>query len=142
MQFDHLGVFVKTLEQGRVVLESIVPIAAVSTPFHDPLLKVSVQFLRDTSGVRYEIVAPNGQDNPVDAVLSEQRNILNHVAYRANDFDAQVARLRKARCMPLGEPRPAVAFGGARVMFFLTPLRMIVELIECEPDTDGTARAC
>lgn len=140
MEFDHLGVFVKTLEQGRAVLESIVPIAAASDPVHDPLLRVSVQFLRDTSGIRYEIVAPNGQGNPVDAVLSEQRNTLNHVAYRAKDFDAQVARLREARCMPLGEPRPAAAFGGARVMFFLTPLRMIVELIESAPDADGAAR--
>lgn len=137
MQFDHLGVFVKTLAQGRAVLESIVPIAAVSDPVHDPLLKVSVQFLRDTSGIRYEIVAPNGQGNPVDAVLSEQRGILNHVAYRVKDFDAEVARLREARCMPLGEPRPAVAFGNARVMFFLTPLRTIVELIESEPGSDA-----
>lgn len=136
MEFDHLGVFVKTLEQGRAVLESIVPIAAASDPVHDPQLRVSVQFLRDTSGVRYEIVAPNGQGNPVDAILSEQRNSLNHVAYRVTNFDAQVARLREARCMPLGEPRPAVAFGGARVIFFLTPLRLIVELIEAEPGSD------
>ncbi len=138
MQFDHLGVFVKTLEQGRAVLESIVPIATASDPCHDPLLKVSVQFLRDTSGIRYEIVAPNGPGNPVDAVLSEQRGILNHVAYSVPDFDAQVARLREARCMPLGEPRPAVAFGGARVIFFLTPLRLIVELIESAPGINAT----
>jgi hypothetical protein len=39
--------------------------------------------------------------------------------------------------MPLGEPRPAVAFGGARVIFFLTPLRMIVELVETEPGLGG-----
>jgi methylmalonyl-CoA/ethylmalonyl-CoA epimerase len=133
MEFDHLGVFVKTLEQGRAVLEALVPIALVSDAVHDPLLKVSVQFLCDTSGIRYEIVAPNGQGNPVDAVLSEQRGMLNHVAYRVKDFDAQVARLREAGCMPLGEPRPAVAFGGRRVVFFLSPLRMILELIEAEP---------
>ena len=135
MEFDHLGVFVKTLEQGRDMLKAILPIAAISDPIHDPLLRVSVQFLCDTSGIRYELVAPNGPGNPVDAVLSQQRNILNHVAYRTKDFDTQVIRLREARCMPLCEPRPALAFCGARVMFFLTPLRMILELIESVPNT-------
>lgn len=138
MRFDHLGVFAKTLEQGRAVLQEILPIAVVSEPFHDPLLKVCVQFLSDASGIRYEIVAPNGEGNPVDAVLAEGRGILNHVAYRVTDFEDRIGRLREARCIPLGEPRPAVAFGGARVIFFLTPLRMIVELIEAEPGGGGS----
>jgi hypothetical protein len=141
MEFDHLGVFIKTLEQGRDMLHAILPIAAISDPIHDPLLRVSVQFLSDTSGIRYELVASNGPGNPVDAVISEQRNTLNHAAYRAKDFDSQVGRLREARCMPLGEPRPAAAFGGVRVLFFLTPLSMIVELIESAPDVVGTDRA-
>lgn len=141
MEFDHLGVFAKSLEQGRAVLEEILPVASVSEPFHDPLLKVSVQFLSDTSGIRYEIVAPNGEGNPVEAVLADGRGILNHVAYRVTDFEARVARLREARCMPLGEPRPAVAFGGLRVIFFLTPLRLIVELIEAESGSDAPPAA-
>jgi methylmalonyl-CoA/ethylmalonyl-CoA epimerase len=137
MEFEHLGVFVKTLEQGHDMLQAILPIATIS----DPLLRVAVQFLSDTSGIRYELVASNGPGNPVDAVISERRNTLNHVAYRTKDFDAQVGRLREARCMPLGEPRPAAAFGGVRVLFFLTPLSMIVELIESAPDVVGTDRA-
>lgn len=133
MQFDHIGVFVKTLDQGRAGLLEMLPIAKVGQVFHDPLLKVSVQFLHDTSGICYELVAPNGEGNPVDAVLADKRSILNHVAYKVADFDAGVEQLRQARCMPLGMPQPAVAFGGARVVFFLTPLRMIVELVEARP---------
>jgi hypothetical protein len=33
-------------------------------------------------------------------------------------------------CVPTGEPKPAIAYGGRRVQFFFTPLHMIVELIE------------
>jgi hypothetical protein len=32
--------------------------------------------------------------------------------------------------VPTGPARPAVAFGGRRVIFLLTPLRFILELIE------------
>jgi methylmalonyl-CoA/ethylmalonyl-CoA epimerase len=135
MEFDHLGVFVKSLDLGQATLQRILPIASASGSFHDPLLRVSVRFLYDTSGICYELVAPNGPGNPVEAVLSDRRSILNHVAYRETEFDARIDTLRAARCIPLGRPQPAVAFDGARVMFLLTPLRMIIELIEAGPGT-------
>jgi hypothetical protein len=63
MEFDHLGVFVKTLEEGRDMLQAILPIAAISDPIHDPLLRVFVHFLSDTSGIRYENSwHPTGQE--------------------------------------------------------------------------------
>ena len=130
MKFDHIGIFAKTLEHGRRHLQALLPISAVSDEFHDSLLKVSVQFLYDSSGICYEIVAPNGAGNPVDSTLSKKRNILNHVAYKVNNFQFTIDRLRQCGCIPLGTPKAAVAFGGVRVIFFLTPLSMIIEIIE------------
>jgi len=130
MLFDHLGVFVKSLDEGRNHFQKMFHIRTISDEFHDPLLKVSVQFLVDISGIRYETVAPNGSDNPVDFVLRESKNILNHVAYRTDNFDNELMRLRLAGCLPLGKPMPAVAFNGSRVVFLLTPLRLILEIIE------------
>jgi methylmalonyl-CoA/ethylmalonyl-CoA epimerase len=128
--FDHIGVFVRDLASGREHFQRLLPIERVSDAVDDPLLRVSVQFLHDASGTCYELVAPYGEGNPVDAVLGAGKNILNHVAYKASDFDAAIAHFRGAGCMPLGPARPALAFGNARVIFFLTPLRMIVELVE------------
>ncbi len=130
MEFDHIGVFVKTLEDGRKELKNLIPIVQIGEEIHDSLLKVSVQFLYDNSGVCYEIVAPNGVGNPVDSILAAKRNILNHVAYKVIDFDLQIDILRRSRCLPLGTPQPALAYNGKRVSFFLTPLRIIIEIIE------------
>lgn len=130
LAFDHIGVFVRDLETGRRHLERLLPIVHAGAPIDDPLLHVSVQFLRDSAGTCYELVAPFGEGNPVDAVLAGGKNILNHVAYKSTDFDASVAHYRASGCMPLGPARPALAFNNARVIFFLTPLRMIVELVE------------
>jgi methylmalonyl-CoA/ethylmalonyl-CoA epimerase len=130
MIFDHIGIFVKNLDEGLVRMQDLLPISSVSEVFHDPLLKVSVQFLRDSSGICYELIAPNGIGNPVDSMLDKRHNILNHMAYKVNDLDNRVEQLRQTRCIPLGNPQPAVAFRGARVVFLLTPLGTIVELIE------------
>lgn len=130
MQFDHIGIFVSNLEQGRSRFRELLNIVSISEEFYDPLLKVAVQFLIDSSGIRYEIIAPNGPGNPVEPILTDKRNILNHIAYRADDFDACIERLRKVHYMPLGRPQQAVAFQGRRVVFLLSPLRMIIEIIE------------
>ena len=133
MIFDHIGLFVPSLEKGRTHLSQILPITGYGEEIDDPGLKVRVQFGTDSSGVRYELVAPFGEGNPVSGVLASGKGILNHVAYRVADLPAETARLRAARALPIGEPRPAVAFRGARVAFFLTPLGFIVELIEGAP---------
>ena len=48
------------------------------------------------------------------------------------DVRTSVSKLRETGCVPLGTPQPALAFNGARVIFFLTPLKLIFELIEDE----------
>lgn len=130
MKFDHIGVFVHDIAAGDEALSDIIPITRRSEIFTDPVIKVKVQFLFDASGICYELVAPFGEGNPVDGILKSRRNILNHVAYRTADFDATLDDLRSKGGFPLNEPKPAVAFGGKRVVFLMTGLNFIIELIE------------
>jgi len=130
MKFHHIGVFVKDLAIGREHLRSLFPIIRVGPVINDELLKVFVQFLTDENEICYEIITPNGTDNPVQRSLIEGKNLLNHIAYKVEDFDLKILEYRRKGCIPLGKAQPAVAFEGARVVFFLTPLEIIVELIE------------
>jgi methylmalonyl-CoA/ethylmalonyl-CoA epimerase len=130
MQFDHIGVFVESLEQGRNHLSNLLNVGEWSEETHDEVLNVSLQFGWDESGHCYEIVAPGGEKNPVDGVLARKANLLNHVAYRVADLDAATAHWRSAKAIPLGAPKPAKVYDGARVVFFMSPLGFIVELIE------------
>jgi methylmalonyl-CoA/ethylmalonyl-CoA epimerase len=131
--FDHIGLFVADLDYGRQVLSKMLPIRAYSDPIDDPGLKVRIQFCTDASGVRYELVAPFGDGDPVTGVLESGKAIINHVAYCVPDLKAECNRLRREGAMSLTSPHPAVAFGGRAVVFLLTPLRFIVELIEAAP---------
>jgi methylmalonyl-CoA/ethylmalonyl-CoA epimerase len=142
MRFDHIGLFVSELSHGRERLAALLSIARFSDEINDPLLHVRVQFCIDASGISYELVAPLGEDNPVSAVLASGRNILNHVAYRVDSLEAAMASLRKQGSVPVGAPAPAVAFAGARVAFFLTPLRFLIELIEDAPPDRAEPLSC
>jgi len=130
MEFHHLGIFVKDIDAGYEYLQDLLPITPSSKIFHDDSLRVSVKFFEDSSGLLYELVAPYLPNNPVDNALKDGKNILNHIAYKTKKFDAMISHYRENGCFVLGEPKPAKAFNNARVVFLLTKLNLIIELIE------------
>ena len=132
LTFDHIGLVVAELDAGCEQLAAMLAPLQWTERFEDPGLGVSVRFARDAAGVVYELIAPLGPDSPVRRTLESRANLLNQIAYRTASLDESVARLRRTRAVPVGAARPAVAFGGARVQFLMTPLGFLVELIEVD----------
>lgn len=130
LQFDHLGLVVKTVAKGRTVLAKMLNIEMWTREFRDPINGVLLQFGRDPAGVCYELLEPLDASSPVYPALSGGKAILNHVAYRVADLAAHGERLRRAGCAPTSDPKPALAYGGKHIQFFVSPLRFVVELIE------------
>jgi methylmalonyl-CoA/ethylmalonyl-CoA epimerase len=133
MKFDHIGIVARTLAEGRVLLEGIFEITGWTAEFCDPVNGVYVQFCRDTSKIVYEVIAPLGDHSPIQGALSTRTNILNHVAYTVANLSEEHARLRSNGVIGIGRPKPAIAYGGKRIQFFVTPARFILEIVEA-PD--------
>jgi methylmalonyl-CoA/ethylmalonyl-CoA epimerase len=128
--FHHIGLFVKDINYGLEELNKIISVKDIGEIIVDDLLLVNVLFVIDHDGIRYELVSPNGIGNPVDGALNSKKNILNHIAFTSKNFDFDILNLRNSGCLPLGTPKKAKAFGGSQIIFFLTPLGFIYELIE------------
>lgn len=129
-QFDHLGVVVKRLARGRRSLEACLGITQWGAEIIDPLNGVTLQFGRDRAGVVYELLEPYGDESPVALALETKRALLNHVAYRVRDLALAAKVMREGGAMPTSDPKPAIAYGGNRVQFFVNGAGFIVELIE------------
>jgi methylmalonyl-CoA/ethylmalonyl-CoA epimerase len=132
IQFDHIGIFVKNLSTGRKYLSNIFLIKKKSRVFIEPAFKVKIQFLYDHSGICYEIIAPSSSRSSsiVTKVLNEKKNILNHIAYKTKNLSKTIKKLRVAGFINLTNPKKMVAFKGKKAIFFLSPLGLIIELIE------------
>ena len=130
MEFHHIGLFVQCLEEGIEHMGNTIKIENISDRIVDPIIDVEIIFLKDHSGVTYELVAPLSKESPVNGVLERGSGFLNHLAYVSDDFDLDISRLRKNQNVPLGPARPAKAFNGKRVIFFLNKLKFIIEIIE------------
>ncbi|MBS1800277.1 MAG: VOC family protein [Acidobacteria bacterium] len=130
LRFDHIGLVVDEMGEGRAALEAIFGIDRWTQVFEDPVIDVYVQFGRTAEGPCYELIAPLSDASPVRTALKRGINILNHVAYLTSDLDAEADRLQQMGSMMAGPAKPAVAYGGARVQFLITQQRFMVELIE------------
>ena len=130
MKFHHIGVVADSIRTGINYFETSLPKMSTSIAIKDPELAVEVCFLEDSSGLRFEIIAPLTSESPIMNALGKRQNILNHLAYSDSDFEEKLVALRRNGHIPLGPPKPAVAFDGSRVVFLLSPLGFILELIE------------
>ncbi len=135
LAFDHLGLIVPDLEQGRAFLQTALGISRWSAVVDDDCLGVTVQFGAAPTGAGpvYELVAPCGSGSPIAGQLGRGKGVLNHLAYRTHDLEKAAAHLRATGCFPTAEPQPARAYGGALVQFWVSPLRFLIELI-AKPD--------
>lgn len=131
LRFHHVAYAVASIEAHieRFINPLVEPVH-ISTPVEDPLQKVRVCFVTVPGGAVIELVEPLGTDSPAQAFVGDRRGGLYHVCYEVQDLDATVAKFRAKRCLLLSKPTPAVAFGGRRVAFLLTPERDLVELLE------------
>ncbi len=130
MIFDHIGIVVAELSAGRPVLCAALGVCAWTREFADPVNDVHVQFGRDPAGLCYELIAPFSERSPVRRALRTGNNITNHVAYRVADLAAERDRLIALEFGPIADARPAIAYGGALIQFFMSPIFSLVELIE------------
>ena len=133
LSFDHIGIVAADVAKACKQFGAAVGATGMTARFDDPVLGVTVQFIRDSSGIVYEMIAPLGDTSPVAKSLATKTNLLNQVAYRTANIATAAAVLRKSGNFPLGPAKPALAFGGAQVQFLWSPLGFVVELIEA-PD--------
>ena len=130
MRFHHVGYAVRNIQAylDEFMLPLFRPVR-VREAVADPIQKVRVCFVEMQGGTVIELVEPFGEESPVKDIIGSQRGGLYHLCYEVDDLDATIARFRARRCMPLGRPVQAAAFGGRRIVFLLTPQRDLVELL-------------
>ena len=63
MKFDHIGIFVSTLSDGRKYFNKFLNIKKYSNVILEKDMKVKLQFLYDNRNIKYELVAPYGKIN-------------------------------------------------------------------------------
>jgi methylmalonyl-CoA/ethylmalonyl-CoA epimerase len=113
-RIDHIGVAVADLDAALALHERAyaMPVAHRETVTEQGVEAV----LLDVGENHVELLRPLSPDTPVGKFLARRGPGLHHVAYRVDDIEATLARLRE-RGLRLIDETPRTGIRGSRVAF-------------------------
>lgn len=128
----HFGFVVASISESQTGFSRFYGGAPWSVTVHDPIQRVRVAFLQPPGGsAQIELVEPAADDSPVKRFLGKGGG-LHHLCYEVPDIESTLEAARDSGAYVVSPPSPAVAFGGRRIAWVMTPERLLVEFLESE----------
>ena len=129
MTINHIGYAVKHIDRA---LSSFEDLGFIFEPIvEDTDRNIKIAF-GEKDGYRIELVSPLNQnvESPVDQFLSNMPGTPYHICYESDDFAGELSMLKQQGFKVIIEPKPAVAFGGKRVVFMMNLGFGLMEIAE------------
>jgi methylmalonyl-CoA/ethylmalonyl-CoA epimerase len=130
MRLHHIGIIVNDLNTGAKFIKEICQVTKISRTISDKNIGVKIKFLSSKDKLLFELISPYGKNSPIKNLLNKKKSIINHLAYKVKNLELGMENLKKKKCLQITNPIAAKAFNGKKVVFFMTPLHYIIELIE------------
>lgn len=129
MRIDHIGYAVKSMDRA---LGSFEKLGFVFEPIIDDIDRNVKLAFGEKDGYRIELVAPlvKNKKSPVDQFLSNAVGMPYHFCYQSERFDDEIGNLIVQGFKVVIEPKPALAFGGRRVVFMMNIGFGLMEIVE------------
>lgn len=131
MVIDHIGIVVRSLEDGIQQWESLFGYRRNSDIVTNTRQKVRVVFLAKRDSLPVKLVEPADESSPIFA-FARRGGGLHHLCFRCQDLQVQIPILEAQDAKFLVPPQPGEAFKNNDIAFFLTRNNLNVELIDTE----------
>ena len=130
MHFHHIGILVDNLALGVNFFSKFKKEIKLSKLICDKNLGVKIIFFRYKEKINFELISPYGRKSPIASILKKKGSIINHIAYEVINLKKNIKFLKSLGCIQITQPKKAKAFKGRKVVFFMSPLHHVIELIE------------
>jgi methylmalonyl-CoA/ethylmalonyl-CoA epimerase len=133
LKLHHVGYVVSDIEKSAAGFAGSVGARWDGKIVADPLQGARVSFLTmRPEDAQIELVEPDSPGAPTARFLREKGEGLHHLCYEVKDLAETLQTMRAAGSLLARPPKPAVAFGGRRIAWLLTPEKLLLELLETE----------
>jgi len=129
MVIDHIGIVVRSLEEGIRQWEELFGYKRNSDIIINSRQKVSVVFLSKKDSLTVKLIEPSEPTSPVTP-FARKGGGLHHLCFRCESLEAQIPLLKERGARFVVPPQPGEAFGNKDIAFFLAPSNVNIELID------------
>ncbi len=129
MVIDHIGIVVRSLEQGIKQWEELFGYSRNSDIVNNSRQKVRVVFLHKEGSLTVKLLEPSDADSPVSA-FARKGGGLHHICFRCEGLDNQIPYLKEKGVRLLVPPQPGEAFCNHEIAFLFAENNINLELID------------
>jgi methylmalonyl-CoA/ethylmalonyl-CoA epimerase len=129
MVIDHIGIVVRSLEQGIQQWEELFGYTRNSDIVTNTRQKVRVVFLSKRQSLTIKLIEPSGPASPVSS-FARKGGGLHHICFRCDDLKVQIPLLTKKGARLIVPAEPGEAFKNNDIAFLLAENNLNIELID------------
>ncbi len=134
MIIDHIGIVVKSLEEGIKNWERLFNYRQITEIVINSRQKVKVVFLEKSGSTTIKLIEPTDTTSPI-YVLAKKGGGLHHLCFKCKNLDAGLNTLKENGARIILQPQPGAAFENENIAFVYGNQGLNIELI----DTDKKA---
>lgn len=135
MVVDHLGIVVKSIEEGIAYWEKVFGYKQMTEIVINTRQKVKVVFLTKENSLIVKLIEPTDETSPIYRIARKGGG-LHHLAFRCKEISEEITRLKSLGLRVITNPQPGEAFENNQIAFLLGDQALNIELI----DTDKKAK--
>lgn len=129
MVIDHIGIAVKSLEEGIEHWKTVFGYEQLTKIIVNKRQKVRVVFLTKIDSLQVKLIEPIDSTSPV-YVFAQRGGGLHHLCFRCTELDEEISRLSALGLRVLVEPEPGEAFENEKIAFLFAKQGLNIELVD------------
>lgn len=130
LKVHHIGYLVKKMEPAIRSFE-VLGYQRLQNTIYDDIRKVDICFLQK-DGYCIELVSPAASDSVVSGLMKRYKNSPYHICYETDNFEQDYQTLLNEEFTAIDTPTPAPALQNRNVVFLMSPVIGMVELLRCD----------
>ncbi len=116
MTIDHIGIVVRSLEQGILMWEKAFGYRRMTQPVTNTRQKVRVIFLKKEGSLPVKLVEPADPGSPV-AALASRGGGLHHICFKTDNMEETLKHIEREGGRVIVPPQPGEAFENEPIAF-------------------------
>lgn len=129
MVIDHIGIVVKSIEEGISYWEKVFGYKQMTETVINKRQKVKVVFLTKQNSLLIKLIEPTDETSPVFRIARKGGG-LHHLAFRCKEINEEIVRLKDLGLRVITNPEPGEAFENNQIAFLLGDQALNIELID------------
>ena len=134
MIIDHIGIAVKSIEQGIEHWQNIFGYYQATDIVINTRQKVKVAFMEKPGSLAVKLISPSDETSPLHKFLAKGEG-MHHICFKCESLDKQLNELKSKGLRITAPPQPGEAFDNDKIAFIFAKMGLNIEVI----DTDKRA---